>query len=347
MSSRARGTAQMTVGALSRRIGVPVKALREYEDAGLNAHSCGRSPGNYRLFDEEALWCVEVIRGLRAVGLTLAEIRELAGAYLQCRDELIGPRLAALLDASRARTEARIAELRDLLARIDAFEAQQRRRTERPRGLPRPRPPHRQVAGLTLPPRGGLSVGADQIPEPERLGGACDGRNDTARLARHGALPVGTPDRPVGQHRPRRPRRRVGGLGPRRCTRPPRRQRRQAGHTLWWNVLLGLGIIPAVATVALRMRGQGAAPLRVGSGGALCATAALVAVAQVIPVAILLFIGITMLIQAGRGADGCELLEIPNVLLRRHDRLFGLPLTPIDELEARRHQARHSRNRTS
>jgi hypothetical protein len=72
----------------------------------------------------------------------------------------------------------------------------------------------------------------------------------------------------------------------------------------------------------------------------LCGTAALVAVAQVIPVAILLFIGTTMLIQAGRGADGCELLEIPNMLLRRHDRLFCLPLTPIDAFEAGRLQAR-------
>jgi MerR family copper efflux transcriptional regulator len=122
VSSRARGTAQMTVGALSRRTGVPAKALREYEDAGL-IYSCGRSPGNYRLFDDEALWCVEVIRGLRAVGLTLAEISDLAGAYLQRRDELIGPRLATVVAASRARTEARIAELRELLARIDVFEA--------------------------------------------------------------------------------------------------------------------------------------------------------------------------------------------------------------------------------
>jgi hypothetical protein len=116
-------------------------------------------------------------------------------------------------------------------------------------------------------------------------------------------------------------------------------------HMLWWNILLGLGIIPAVATVTLRLRGRGAAPLRIGSGGALCGTVALVAVAQVIPVAILLFIGATMLIQAGRGADGCELLEIPNMLLRRHDRLFCLPLTPIDVFEARRLQARVTQGR--
>jgi hypothetical protein len=35
---------------------VPVKALREYEDLGL-IYTVGRSAGNYRLFDEEALWC--------------------------------------------------------------------------------------------------------------------------------------------------------------------------------------------------------------------------------------------------------------------------------------------------
>jgi hypothetical protein len=45
VTSRARETAQMTVGALSRRTGVPVKALREYEDTGL-IYSCGRSPGS-------------------------------------------------------------------------------------------------------------------------------------------------------------------------------------------------------------------------------------------------------------------------------------------------------------
>jgi len=41
----------MTIGALSRRTGVPVKALREYEDLGL-IYTVGRSAGNYQLFDE-------------------------------------------------------------------------------------------------------------------------------------------------------------------------------------------------------------------------------------------------------------------------------------------------------
>jgi MerR family copper efflux transcriptional regulator len=54
----------MTIGALSRRTGVPVKALREYEDLGL-IYTVGRSAGNYRLFSEEALWCLGVIGTLR------------------------------------------------------------------------------------------------------------------------------------------------------------------------------------------------------------------------------------------------------------------------------------------
>jgi hypothetical protein len=52
----------MTIGTLSRRTGIPVKALRAYEDMGL-LYTVGRSPGNYRLFGEEALWCVGVVSG--------------------------------------------------------------------------------------------------------------------------------------------------------------------------------------------------------------------------------------------------------------------------------------------
>jgi MerR family copper efflux transcriptional regulator len=111
----------MTIGTLSRRTGVPVKALRAYEDMGL-IYTVGRSPGNYRLFGDEALWCVGVVSGLRDLGLTLEEIRGVATAYLGDAGEPVGPRLAGLLQAVRARTERHIAELRERLRRIDDFE---------------------------------------------------------------------------------------------------------------------------------------------------------------------------------------------------------------------------------
>jgi MerR family transcriptional regulator, copper efflux regulator len=112
----------MTIGTLARRTGVPVKTLRAYEDMGL-IYTVGRSTGNYRLFGDEALWCVGVVSGLRGLGLTLQEIRDLAGTYLQDTGEPVGPRLAAVLQAVRARTQQRIAELQQRLERIGEFEA--------------------------------------------------------------------------------------------------------------------------------------------------------------------------------------------------------------------------------
>lgn len=112
----------MTIGTLSRRTGAPVKTLRAYEDMGL-IYTVGRSPGNYRLFGEDALWCVGAVGGLRALGLTLEEIRGLAGTYLQSTGEPAGPRLAALLQEVRARTRQRISELQQRLQRIEEFEA--------------------------------------------------------------------------------------------------------------------------------------------------------------------------------------------------------------------------------
>jgi DNA-binding transcriptional MerR regulator len=111
------GGGLMTIGELSRRSGTPVKALRAYTDMGL-VYSAGRSPAGYRLFDESALWCAGMIGELRALGLTVAEIRELAGIYLGQPGEPIGPHVAERLRRARARTEARIAELLDLRQRI-------------------------------------------------------------------------------------------------------------------------------------------------------------------------------------------------------------------------------------
>lgn len=116
----------MTVGQLSRRTGLSVKVLREYADTGL-VHTAGRSPGNYRLFDEGALSCVAWIGNLRSLGLTIAEIRELACVYCQHADQPIGPHLALRLAHARKRLDERISELEAMRQRIDAFEAGHRR----------------------------------------------------------------------------------------------------------------------------------------------------------------------------------------------------------------------------
>ena len=121
-SDSAASTSVMTIGTLARRTGVPVKTLRVYEDLGF-IYTVGRSAGNYRLFGEDALWCVGVVGTIRGLGLTLAEIQALTAIYLGRSDEPIGPRLAQILTAVRDRSELRISELQALLQRITDYEA--------------------------------------------------------------------------------------------------------------------------------------------------------------------------------------------------------------------------------
>jgi MerR family copper efflux transcriptional regulator len=117
--------ALMTIGELARRTGMSVKTIREYEALGL-VYSAGRSSGNYRLFDESALWCAHVVRNLRALGLTIREIQDLAAAYLSSPNEPIGPRLAALLDRAEERIAERLDELESIQDRIRAFREEHR-----------------------------------------------------------------------------------------------------------------------------------------------------------------------------------------------------------------------------
>jgi MerR family transcriptional regulator, copper efflux regulator len=110
----------MTVGVLSRRTGLSIKAIREYEALGL-IYSAGRSEGNYRLFDETALWCARVIGEMRSVGLTIKEIKQLADAYLAHPDEPIGPKIAGALERAELRIDAQLEELEAVRGRIAAY----------------------------------------------------------------------------------------------------------------------------------------------------------------------------------------------------------------------------------
>src|SRR6516164_9130725 len=112
----------MTIGQLAARTGLTIKAIRELEGHGL-IYSAGRSEGNYRLLDSSALWCCQVITNLRSLGLTIKEVEQLAGVYLERAEEPIGPRLAALLDRAEQRIDERIRELDQVRERIRAFRA--------------------------------------------------------------------------------------------------------------------------------------------------------------------------------------------------------------------------------
>jgi DNA-binding transcriptional MerR regulator len=113
----------MTIGQLASRTGVSARNLRRYTDLGL-VYTLGRSPANYRLYDESAVWCVQVVGSLRRLGLTIAEIRRLAAVYLGRPEEPIGPHLDYLLDGVEHRLDDRIGELEAIRRRLHQFRRQ-------------------------------------------------------------------------------------------------------------------------------------------------------------------------------------------------------------------------------
>ena len=115
----------MTVGDLARCTGTSAKAIRQFEGLGL-IYSAGRSEANYRLFEESAIWCIQVIGTLRSLGLTIKEIQQLAAVYLDRPREPIGPRLAEVLDHAEERIVQRREELDLTQRRIREFRAANR-----------------------------------------------------------------------------------------------------------------------------------------------------------------------------------------------------------------------------
>lgn len=66
---------KIKIGVLSQRTGVPISALRFYESQGLL--QSWRTDANYRLFSESSVDQVRRIQALRALDLSLPEIKRL------------------------------------------------------------------------------------------------------------------------------------------------------------------------------------------------------------------------------------------------------------------------------
>ncbi|THJ37370.1 MerR family transcriptional regulator [Candidatus Frankia alpina] len=95
----ARGTTYQ-IGEVAERVGLSLRTVRYYEEAGLLT-TAGRTPGGFRLYGDEAVDRLLVIKKMKSLGFTLEEMRSL----LSVRDELSDPKIS----------DARCAELRELL----------------------------------------------------------------------------------------------------------------------------------------------------------------------------------------------------------------------------------------
>jgi MerR family transcriptional regulator, copper efflux regulator len=102
---------EMRIGELARRSGLATTALRYYEKAGLLPRSA-RTVSGYRDYAGDTLPRLGFVRAAQAIGLTVAEIREVIGI----RDGGTPPcaHVLELIERHRAQVRARIRELQQL-----------------------------------------------------------------------------------------------------------------------------------------------------------------------------------------------------------------------------------------
>ena len=69
----------MQIGDVAERVGLSLKTVRHYEEVGL-VPVARRSPGGFRLYDEQAVERLLVIKQMKPLDFTLEQIRELLDA---------------------------------------------------------------------------------------------------------------------------------------------------------------------------------------------------------------------------------------------------------------------------
>ncbi len=117
-SVSAKPTPSLRIGEVARRTGLPVKTIRYYCDEGL-LQPRARSESGYRLFDEENLAELTIIRSLRAMDVSipeLARILEVRRAGV-CNCSVLKDSITAKMESINLRI-AELAAMKEELARL-------------------------------------------------------------------------------------------------------------------------------------------------------------------------------------------------------------------------------------
>ena len=125
MGDRSEGAGLHQIGEIARRTHLSLRTLRYWEEVGL-IRPTGRTAGGFRLYSEDELVRVELVRAMKPADLTIDELRELADLVEEVRRSR-GSAAGAPDAATIARLEVFIARVRTrcevLRGRIDDAEA--------------------------------------------------------------------------------------------------------------------------------------------------------------------------------------------------------------------------------
>ncbi|HEV2250099.1 MAG TPA: MerR family transcriptional regulator [Candidatus Limnocylindria bacterium] len=115
------GRASYRIGELAAKVGVTERTIRYYEELGL-LDSIKRLDGGTRVYTDDDVRRLKLIRKLKVLGLSLQEMHELEGMYKSQRsNRTVLPRLIELLDAHLLSVDGRIAELHALRDEIRSY----------------------------------------------------------------------------------------------------------------------------------------------------------------------------------------------------------------------------------
>lgn len=101
----------MQIGEIARQVGVATSAIRFYEESGLLPEP-ERTPSGYREYEPAVIDRLVFIRAGQAVGLTLAELKEVLD--IRDRGEVPCIHVAELIDRRIGEIDQRIRDLRKL-----------------------------------------------------------------------------------------------------------------------------------------------------------------------------------------------------------------------------------------
>lgn len=113
------------IGEVAERVGLSLRTVRYYEEQGLFAPA-GRTDGGFRLYTEEQVDRLLLIKQMKPLGFSVAQMCELLDACDARDDADPGAREAAgaRIDAYAADAAARCVHLRDQLVRAEEFARQ-------------------------------------------------------------------------------------------------------------------------------------------------------------------------------------------------------------------------------